>query len=252
MATVFFRTYSPKGDWNGYVLGQGGWEAHSVFQNLVPERGLKRSRSRRVRRRKNDGFFRTYSPKGDWNSCRGSQLLKGVRSRFSEPIPRKGTETRSAGLPPHIDDRCSVFQNLFPERGLKRVCTRLGRWWWLGDVFQNLFPERGLKPSWELTVKHWGNWCFSEPIPRKGTETVHCCTERRKHLCHRFSEPIPRKGTETRGLLLAVRKFWQSSFSEPIPRKGTETVLSFAFRLFFLQSFSEPIPRKGTETHLCR
>jgi len=38
-----------------------------------------------------------------------------------------------------------------------------------------------------------------------------------------FSEPIPRKGTETSVTTSDVCYYTQASFSEPIPRKGTET-----------------------------
>jgi len=66
---------------------------------------------------------------------------------------------------------------------------------------------------------------FSEPIPRKGTETLY-----HRHLLLRgvrggFSEPIPRKGTETLTFKTANCPVFphRNSFSEPIPRKGTET-----------------------------
>ncbi len=79
---------------------------------------------------------------------------------------------------------------------------------------------------------------FSEPNPRKGTET----TNKRESLigfplC--FSEPNPRKGTETRLTLTALTYlFLGVRFSEPNPRKGTETpsgVLGLRIRtgLFF-------------------
>ncbi len=65
-------------------------------------------------------------------------------------------------------------------------------------VFQNLFPERGLKPiSVPLRGKTDTN-CFSEPIPRKGTETEWNSKHNNYKWQRRFSEPIPRKGTETR------------------------------------------------------
>ncbi len=113
-----------------------------VFQNLFPERGLKRWRLR-WRHLLTDWFFRTYSPKGDWNTAQSTvsaappisvfQNLfpeRGLKQRvvvvlrarqpvsFSEPIPRKGTETMTA---PSSGNHSApkVFQNLFPERGLK-------------------------------------------------------------------------------------------------------------------------------------
>jgi len=119
------------------------------------------------------------------------------RDCFSEPIPRKGTETIIGKLERIIGQ--SVFQNLFPERGLKHLLHRNGiSALSLHRVFQNLFPERGLKP-----------------VDRDLGDVV--------LLDLGFSEPIPRKGTETRGSFGG--DFWlrQKSFSEPIPRKGTET-----------------------------
>jgi len=92
---------------------------------------------------------------------------------------------------------------------------------------------------------------FSEPIPRKGTETTTAfcsfiCFSRR---C--FSEPIHRKGTETTLLIRGQRRSGRPCFSEPIPRKGTETRdYGYTARSNTNQSFSEPIPRKGTETFL--
>ncbi len=67
----------------------------------------------------------------------------------------------------------------------------------MGQVFQNLFPERGLKPQIFLLIQHHMQECFSEPIPRKGTETSVRYKAICKNNCLRFSEPIPRKGTET-------------------------------------------------------
>jgi len=65
---------------------------------------------------------------------------------------------------------------------------------------------------------------FSEPNPRKGTETMEFNTEmgigQLPIQC--FSEPNPRKGTETWMLRVTVY-FPVSCFSEPNPRKGTET-----------------------------
>ncbi len=89
---------------------------------------------------------------------------------FSEPIPRKGTET--------TPDTAQAGTKLY-------------------EVFQNLFPERGLKLMHILTTLLARLRCFSEPIPRKGTETLTPlrCWELWGLAC--FSEPIPRKGTET-------------------------------------------------------
>ncbi len=63
-----------------------------VFQNLFPERGLKH-----------------LTVKGE---------TKVFVVSFSEPIPRKGTETTPAVEEERSED-VVVFQNLFPERGLK-------------------------------------------------------------------------------------------------------------------------------------
>jgi len=64
---------------------------------------------------------------------------------FSEPIPRKGTET------------IVVFsQSVSPV---------------LGKVFQNLFPARGRKLFLANSADRFSLSSFSEPIPRKGTET---------------------------------------------------------------------------------
>ncbi len=65
-----------------------------VFQNLFPERGLKR-----------DALLRCLRAERLW--------------RFSEPIPRKGTETDITITLSSGALREKVFQNLFPERGLK-------------------------------------------------------------------------------------------------------------------------------------
>jgi len=94
----------------------------------------------------------------------------GSLTRFSEPIPRKGTETELSDLEQQLQR--GVFQNLFPARGRKLTAVDAGM---------------------EL---HWF-YRFSEPIPRKGTETIHLPPQlpRSQHPC--FSEPIPRKGTET-------------------------------------------------------
>jgi len=68
-AWVFFRTYSPQGDGNCAMNGNHRKLYYSMF-------------------------FRTYSPQGDGNlsdiSGASPTLAFGC---FSEPIPRKGTET---------------------------------------------------------------------------------------------------------------------------------------------------------------
>jgi len=70
--------------------------------------------------------------------------MEAIQS-FSEPIPRKGTET----IPDQVSygKTVNVFQNLFPARGRKRCA------YWLMVQFTSICS-------------------FSEPIPRKGTETT--------------------------------------------------------------------------------
>jgi len=88
-----------------------------VFQNLFPARGRKLE-------------------------AIGVSWLPVIR--FSEPIPRKGTETGS---------------NRIRSAALVR------------KVFQNLFPARGRKRTVMCPSSASQNMRFSEPIPRKGTET---------------------------------------------------------------------------------
>jgi len=147
-----------------------------------------------------------------------------MKNGFSEPIPRKGTETPTTTY------------------------------------------------AWILEL-HQG---FSEPIPRKGTETLYLLSVSLTGSLFRFSEPIPRKGTETRTNPKKHKLPTISGFSEPIPRKGTETSYSFSLKVFptrffrtyspqgdgnvladlaldllcLASRFSEPIPRKGTETYV--
>jgi len=66
------------------------------------------------------------------------------------------------------------------------------------SVFQNLFPARGRKPGASVS-SNYGDLIagFSEPIPRKGTETLLTRYQEKREQLSCFSEPIPRKGTET-------------------------------------------------------
>ncbi len=145
MPKPFFRTYSPKGDWNQMNLLRPNciW---MVFQNLFPERGLKQCYWSWCR----VGLLRCFSepiPRKGTETTSKQTYYKLWHPRFSEPIPRKGTETLVA-KPCKLG--CSfllVFQNLFPERGLKRF----------RPLFEGITEEKK---------------SFSEPIPRKGTETV--------------------------------------------------------------------------------
>jgi len=73
----------------------------------------------------------------------------------------------------HVISNPYVFQNLFPARGRKRSKNESTRpKLWLEVVFQNLFPARGRKPHQSTqSVDYLCRASFSEPIPRKGTET---------------------------------------------------------------------------------
>jgi len=85
-------------------------------------------------------------------------------------------------------------------------------------VFQNLFPARGRKPWSELETKKLATGSFSEPIPRKGTETVYDFLP--FIFIKGFSEPIPRKGTET--LLISSRRVTPANvvFQNLFPARG--------------------------------
>ncbi len=62
-------------------------------------------------------------------------------------------------------------------------------------VFQNLIPERGRKRRGDALAAS-KEPSFSEPNPRKGTETLYFW-DRLRISASSFSEPNPRKGTET-------------------------------------------------------
>jgi len=118
-----------------------------VFQNLFPARGRKHARNAYKL-----GLFDMFS--------------------FSEPIPRKGTETLKSNRPT--------------------------RWFWMLEFFRTYSPQGdGNNRSLGAFVDRYHLQSFSEPIPRKGTETGVVLNGWPKPIGQCFSEPIPRKGTET-------------------------------------------------------
>jgi len=121
----------------------------TVFQNLFPARGRKHQYSGSDRWQRLIGVFQNLFPaRGRKPHC---TVLRSAEyacpTCFSEPIPRKGTETKPFKI---------SLASLFIE------------------VFQNLFPARGRKlPSTGMELSSYsGEASFSEPIPRKGTETI--------------------------------------------------------------------------------
>jgi len=144
---------------------------------------------------------------------------------FSEPIPRKGTETLLTAKPKetwlhslffrtyspqgdgnhyhHLSFFCSLillfFRTYSPQGDGNNPALQRAGFFCPFNVFQNLFPARGRKLA-VLASKSSLNpaqQSFSEPIPRKGTETEGLTPAQQERLDWRFSEPIPRKGTET-------------------------------------------------------
>ncbi len=169
----FFRTYSPKGDWNhAQSKNCAMWSRRIVFQNLFPERGLKRLWMVVFGHAGTSKFFRTYSPKGDWNITELWGMLGAICPHsFSEPIPRKGTET---GL---ITMRIKLLWKLF-----FRTYSPKGDWnassgsLWSNGLWSVFFRTYSPKGDWNFITPHAVKryqeiQCFSEPIPRKGTET---------------------------------------------------------------------------------
>jgi len=61
----------------------------------------------------------------------------------------------------------------------------------------------------------------------------------------RFSEPIPRKGTETVSFVAVLDPSTHGSFSEPIPRKGTETSCVVIFGSNRFTVFQNLFPARG-------
>jgi len=167
-------------------------------------------------------FFRTYSPQGDGNIDVVYFLSHNQHLGFSEPIPRKGTETFVDIRDEHISHNI-VFQNLFPARGRKQTsgnsdCDLIGARFFRtyspqgdgndtllgqinstisGIVFQNLFPARGRKlAAFSALVIGFMNLVFQNLFPARGRKLLGLLSGvNPKMPC--FSEPIPRKGTET-------------------------------------------------------
>jgi len=143
----------------------------NVFQNLFPARGRKHCMYRVwvCRCRCSRRFFRTYSPQGDGNPAGNFFVLTQVLlTCFSEPIPRKGTET----------------SKLCGHRLMIAII-----------VFQNLFPARGRKPSLLIAQQRWPCMAgFSEPIPRKGTETMSTQVTNPFNLKQVFQNLFPARG----------------------------------------------------------
>jgi len=140
---TFFRTYSPQGDGN-YIAYFLVLDAGVVFQNLFPARGRKLSTT----------------PLPVYITWKG----------FSEPIPRKGTETYI--IQEGDSQRQAMFFRTYSPQGDGNVISVCPC-----PLTSNLSS-------------------FSEPIPRKGTETLRIMSKIQKTEGG-FSEPIPRKGTET-------------------------------------------------------
>jgi len=124
---LFFRTYSPQGDGNICRLVPADRNFELFFRTYSPQ-----GDGNRVKELVDPAgyqiliqFFRTYSPQGDGNTAilvatwRTLSLLPGG---FSEPIPRKGTETFGCAIKKTV--LSMVFQNLFPARGRKRFPLR--------------------------------------------------------------------------------------------------------------------------------
>jgi len=121
MSAGFFRTYSPQGDGNysqkaTLALGIPA----IVFQNLFPARGRKR--------------------------C-SLHLFLCSYQRFSEPIPRKGTETLAIQPTVANQEKEKFFRTYSPQ----------------GD---------GNGSELQAVINRFNSFRFSEPIPRKGTETT--------------------------------------------------------------------------------
>jgi len=90
----------------------------------------------------------------------------------------------------------AVFQNLIPERG-RKLATMSPRPSSFFCVFQNLIPERGRKRRGKTAEAMTGAGVFQNLIPERGRkrQLMKMATISNKNLG--FSEPNPRKGTET-------------------------------------------------------
>ncbi len=89
-------------------------------------------------------FFRTYSPQGDGNFGE-SNNSRNLSQGFSEPIPRKGTET--VVLVHKTTRKLFSFFRTYSPQGDGNTSTLLLAVLLPLGVFQNLFPARGRKPQ---------------------------------------------------------------------------------------------------------
>jgi len=89
---------------------------------------------------------------------------------FSEPIPRKGTETHASNEV--MLNNPPGFSEPIPRKGTETALVNSGAEKVELIVFQNLFPARGRKLLLHSQGCHPSLYSFSEPIPRKGTETL--------------------------------------------------------------------------------
>ncbi len=88
-----------------------------------------------------------------------------------------------------------VFQNLIPERGRKQYLDSTCDQYSSPCVFQNLIPERGRKHGGALAHLQTCSPSFSEPNPRKGTETVQSWIAKMKRAnLEVFQNLIPERG----------------------------------------------------------
>jgi len=115
-------------------------------------------------------------------------------------------------------------------------------------VFQNLFPARGRKHAYPCSrrSKLQPRWFFRTYSPQGdgNVEYDYFLTHHNPKLRGGFSEPIPRKGTETE-LLQNLRQYKLLCFSEPIPRKGTETFIEDSSNSTIQIVFQNLFPARG-------
>jgi len=140
---MFFRTYSPQGD--GNLRFRSNSSVSRSFSEPIPRKGTETIPiSLKIADITGLKFFRTYSPQGDGNFFKHSNQLFSKCHCFSEPIPRKGTET-STNPPTCVGADHVSFSEPIPRKGTETYCNLscVGRQ--LITVFQNLFPARGRK-----------------------------------------------------------------------------------------------------------
>ncbi len=167
----FFRTYSPKGDWNTTVIFDAVVDVVHVFQNLFPERGLKPQES--------DSWYSTTATSTVFQNLFPERGLKQdnllgcvewLNESFSEPIPRKGTETKTNINEHDISDYLVTFFRTYSPKGdWNEGKGRYGNCALpLARVFQNLFPERGLKRWLAQSFLIWASetWFFRTYSPK--------------------------------------------------------------------------------------